>query len=312
MTGVVSVIIPARNAALTIERALASVLAQRFRPIEAIVVDDGSCDTTAEVVRGFANPAVRLIRLPQSCGAAAARNIGIEACSGEIVAFQDADDEWLPGKLEQQVKRLHSDPRLILISSRAVFISATGEELGLLFGGALPATGTRAWQALLARNTIATPTVVTWRRHLVEAGCFDSSLAVAEDQDMWIRLAMRGPLAAIEAPLVRVHASQNSLSLVGTSGGFRQQIEFTLPMIERYVAAKRDDMSPGEIRRIFAERWGRLGRAGYSYGHYILGLRLIIRAALLGFEPLQTVRFLLSATPPISWLKRLVRGSVVN
>src|SRR2546423_15031109 len=124
MTEVVSVIIPARNAALTIERALASVLSQRFRPIEAIVVDDGSCDATAEVVRAVANPAVRLIRLPKSRGAAAARNVGIEASSGEIVAFQDADDEWLPGKLEQQVERLRSDPRLVLISSRAIFISA--------------------------------------------------------------------------------------------------------------------------------------------------------------------------------------------
>jgi hypothetical protein len=70
-------------------------------------------------------------------------------------------------------------------------------------------------------------------------------------------------------------------------------------------------MSRDEIRRIFGERGGPLGRAGYPYAHYAVGLRLIIRAAMLGFEPLQTIQFLISATPPMSWLKRLFRDKLV-
>jgi len=186
----VSVIIPARDAALTIRRAIASVLAQSYTPIEVIVVDDGSRDETAEVVRALAERDVRLIRLQDNRGAAAARNVGIEAASGEIVAFQDADDEWLAGKLEQQMDRLRSDPGLVLVASRALFASEHREELGPLFGGATPPAGPRGWVPLLARNTIATPTVVTPRRALVEAGGFDTSLPVAEDQDMWIRLRL--------------------------------------------------------------------------------------------------------------------------
>jgi hypothetical protein len=119
---------------------------------------------------------------------------------------------------------------------------------------------------------------------------------------------MRGNLGFLDAPLVRVHATPNSLSGVGAAAGVRQQIEFTLPMVERHVAAKRNELSHGEIRRIFGERWGRLGRAAYSYGYYAEGLRLIARAAMLGFEPWENVRFLIGATPPVSWLKRLVRA----
>jgi hypothetical protein len=79
-------------------------------------------------------------------------------------------------------------------------------------------------------------------------------------------------------------------------------------MIERHVAARRHEM-PGRDPAHFAERWGRLGRAGYSYSHYASRLRLMIRAGLLGFEPLHTIQFLLSATPPMSWLKRRLRAS---
>ena len=258
MNRLVSVVIPARDASPTIGRALASVLAQDYRPIEVIVIDDGSRDATAEVVSLVADPAVRLISLPQSRGAAGARNAGIEATLGDIVAFQDADDEWLPGKLRQQVDFLLSDARFAFVACGASFVSPSGEELGLLFGGQIPAAGPRAWPGLLGRNTIATPTVIAWRKLLLAEEGFDERLTVAEDQDMWIRLAMLGHLGYLDAPLVRVHATQNSLSSVGSGGGFRQQVEFTLPMVERHVAAKRNELSHNEISGIFGGRRGRV------------------------------------------------------
>jgi glycosyltransferase involved in cell wall biosynthesis len=299
----VSVVIPVRDAGATICRAVASVLAQDYRPIEIIVIDDGSRDRMADAAPILTDPAVRVVRLAQSRGAAAARNLGIYLSAGDIVAFQDADDEWLPEKLARQVDLLRSDPRLVLVACGASFWSPAGEELGLLFDGQAPPAGSGAWCSLLARNTIATPTVVTWRRHLLAAGGFDERLTVAEDQDLWIRLAMRGDIAYLNAPLVRVHATEGSLSSVGSADSFRLQLEFTLPMIERHVEARRAELSQRDIRKIFGERWGRLGRAGYSLGHYSAGLRLIVRAAWLGFEPLRSLRFLASATPPLRWLK---------
>jgi len=100
----VSVVIPLYNKGPYIARALNSVLAQTFQDFEVIVVDDGSTDDGAEVVRGFDDPRIQLIQ-QENRGVSAARNRGIEAARAELVAFLDADDEWLPGFL-RTIKRL--------------------------------------------------------------------------------------------------------------------------------------------------------------------------------------------------------------
>ncbi len=302
----VSVVIPARNAARTLVRAVRSVLAQDYRPIEVIIVDDGSHDDTRAVAAAFGDP-VRLIALPHARGAAAARNEGIRAAAGSIVAFQDADDEWLQGKLSRQVALLLSSPDLVFIACGARFVGPDGDALGPLYGGQTPTPGARAWVGLLARNTIATPTVVAWRQALLDAGGFDAALPVAEDQDMWIRLATRGALGYLDAPLVRVHATPGSLSGVGSAVSVRQQMEFTLPMIERHVAARRSELSAAERRGILGQRLGRAGRSAYTFGHYRDGLRLLARSIGYGFEPTQSLMFLLSAAPPVRWAKRRLR-----
>src|SRR5579864_8016045 len=95
----VTVLIPAFNAAVTIRRAIDSALGQSYRNLEVVVVDDGSRDTTSEIVASYARDDVRLIRLSSNQGASGAVNEGIAAAQGEYVAFLDADDEWLPTKL---------------------------------------------------------------------------------------------------------------------------------------------------------------------------------------------------------------------
>src|SRR5579863_3286015 len=102
----VTVLIPAYNAAATIERAVDSVLAQTFDDYEIIVVDDGSRDATSAIVANYGNDKIRLFRLPQNRGESGAMNEGIAAARGELVAFLDADDEWLPTKLARQVEVL--------------------------------------------------------------------------------------------------------------------------------------------------------------------------------------------------------------
>jgi glycosyltransferase involved in cell wall biosynthesis len=105
----VSVVIPLYNKGPYIARALNSVLAQTFQDFEVIVVDDGSTDDGAEVVRGFDDPRIRLIQ-QENQGVSAARNRGIEAARAELVAFLDADDEWLPGFLRTIEKLIQRYP----------------------------------------------------------------------------------------------------------------------------------------------------------------------------------------------------------
>src|SRR5579859_7632126 len=115
----VSVVIPVFNNAPTIERAVASVLAQCFDgEVEVIVVNDGSTDGSTDILRGFGD---RIHVIEQANrGAAAARNAGVAVATGEYVAFLDADDEWLPQKLAKTVPVLEGSPAVVLVFSDAI------------------------------------------------------------------------------------------------------------------------------------------------------------------------------------------------
>jgi len=118
MDSLVSVIIPAHNSRLYIAPALDSILVQRHRPLEILVVDDGSTDSTAQIVRGYA-PEVRLIEQGQR-GHPAARNAGIRAAIGEFLAFLDHDDLWSPDKLELQMACFDHNPALDFVFGHIV------------------------------------------------------------------------------------------------------------------------------------------------------------------------------------------------
>jgi len=113
MDSLVSVVIPAHNSRPYIAPALDSILVQKYRPIEILVVDDGSTDSTVQMVRGYA-PEVRVIEQEQR-GHPAARNAGIRAASGEFLGFLDHDDLWSPDKLELQIASFERNPELDLV-----------------------------------------------------------------------------------------------------------------------------------------------------------------------------------------------------
>ena len=300
----VSVIIPAKNAAATIRRAIRSVIEQDYAPIEVIVVDDGSSDDTAAIVGEYAASGVRLIRQADSQGAGQARNVGVAAAQGDIVAFQDADDEWLPGKLRRQVQLLLADERMVFVACGARLIGVDGQDRGPLYDSDIPQAGDEAWRGLLARNTIGTPCVVAWRHVLTELGGFNPGLPVGEDQDLWIRLSLRGRLGYLDEPLVRVHATPRSLSGVGSQLGVRQQMQVTIPMIRRHIEQQHGRLSRREIRHILGQRLCRVGRSAYSYQLYAVGLPMVLEAMFMGYRPMENLVFLMVASPPARWLKR--------
>ena len=110
----VSVVMPAYNAGPYIEQAIRSVLEQDYPNIELIVVDDGSKDGTPEAVEALFGDRVRVLR-QKNGGPAAARNLGIRASNGTLLAFLDADDVWLPGKLQAQVSYMLAHPDIGLV-----------------------------------------------------------------------------------------------------------------------------------------------------------------------------------------------------
>ncbi|MHB1305954.1 MAG: glycosyltransferase family 2 protein [Limisphaerales bacterium] len=125
----VSVIIPTYNRALCIGDSIRSVLAQTYQGYELIVVDDGSTDTTADVLAGFAGE-IRIIR-QANAGVSAARNAGIEIANGKWLAFLDSDDVWLPSKLEIQTREIEADQQSVAHVMDGSIVSVAGSRVSL-------------------------------------------------------------------------------------------------------------------------------------------------------------------------------------
>lgn len=207
---VVSVVVPAYNAAWCVRRAIDSVLKQTFRDFELLVIDDGSTDDTADVLATFGG-AVRVVR-QHNQGLSSARNAGIRAARGEFVAFLDADDWWLPGKLERQVSLLRAKPAVGFVSTAARVEDLDGRFLNLwpctacsdaflprLFGANGDVAGSGS--AVMAR-----------RRLFDEVGGFDECLRSLEDVDMWMRLAAVTAYACVDEPMVVILKRPGSMS----------------------------------------------------------------------------------------------------
>ena len=180
----VSVIIPVWNREATLAAAIRSVRDQDYRPIEIIVVDDGSTDRSAEIATSFAE--VTCCRQPNR-GAAAARNAGIRRSSGALVAFLDSDDVWLPGKLTAQTEYLRAHPEAGYVVCRMKNVLA-------------PGMAPPAWlnpDDLTVDPVSHSVCAMLVRRAVVEAvGPFDESYAIGEDTDWFLRARDKGVQAA--------------------------------------------------------------------------------------------------------------------
>ena len=218
----VSVIIPAFNSARFIGEAIGSVLSQTRPAEEIIVVDDGSTDSTRDIVQALP---VKYV-YQKNAGPSAARNAGIRAAAGDFLAFLDADDIWLPHKLAVQLQGFASYPeagfsfstvwnlydgtdtkitRAPYYPPRLVrWLNKSGISSGMACGS--------VYELLLQKNCVATSSVVV-RRSLVErAGEFDIRLWGAEDYEYWIRLARIAPAVFIDPPVCRYRIVEDGLS----------------------------------------------------------------------------------------------------
>lgn len=304
-TPLVTVLIPAYNAAVTIERALSSALMQTYRHTEIVVVDDGSRDATSDIVATQRGDNIRLIRLAANQGASAAMNAGIAVARGELIAFLDADDQWLPTKLARQVEILQRNAKAVMVSCGCRFVDAGGQvfrEFGMPPRGIAKAD---IWRELLAATFIAKPCVVARANALRAVGPFDVNLPVGEDQDMWIRLAMSGEVEFVPEFLTLAHDAPGSLTKVYAAKADKH----VLPMIRRHIERRRNDLSRAETRRILGARYTSVGRNLYVNGSLFRGARLMGQAAIMGVQATENLWYVASASPPANAIKRLIRPS---
>ncbi len=193
----ISVIIPTYNRAHTLSRALDSVLAQTHPADEVIVIDDGSTDSTVELLQN-SYPNVTLIQ-QQNRGVSAARNSGIRASHSEWVALLDSDDEWLPDKLNKQLALVSQQPEYKIIHSDEIWI-----RYGVRVNQMKKHIKKGGWifQDCLPLCAISPSAVMIHRSVFDDVGLFDESLPACEDYDLWLRITAKYPVLYYDKPLI--------------------------------------------------------------------------------------------------------------
>ena len=288
----VSVIIPTYNRADWLNRAIASVVEQDYRPLELLVVDDGSSDHTRQVVRSWAGelrksaaPAPELRYLFQeNRGPAAARNLGVRRAGAKLLAFLDCDDRFQPGKLTIQAAAMAANPRLPLSHTEEIW-RRRGEHLNpkkrhRKEGGDLFARS-------LELCVIGMSTVMLRRPLLEEVGGFDEELPCCEDYELWLRVTARFPVLFIDRPLTEKHGGRSDQ----LSARYRLGMDrFRIKALQKLLAVTNLTATQAELaRRELARKSLIYGRGCLKHGrpgegeHY-LALAAAASAGLPGPE----------------------------
>ena len=238
----VSVIIPTYNAPKYLVCAVDSVLNQTYKDYEIIIVDDGSDQLTREEICPYMEQFSNIRYLYQdNKGPAAARNKGIEASSGEYIAFLDHDDIWLPNKLEVQMKLFNEGPSVGLVYCRFKYLY---EDSGIIKEDYREYCSGQVLDRFLSKNYIPTTSLVIARRECFSTlGGLDESLRIVDDYDFYIRVAQRYEFAYSDECLViwRRHADSMSLAAI-------EMAENTIKMRQRLLFS--DSLTSREKRTV--------------------------------------------------------------
>ena len=235
----ISIIIPAYNAAEFMGETLDSIFAQTFTRYEVIVINDGSSDTEKleEVLERY--PDNLLYIAQENQGAGEARNAGLRAANGEFVAFLDADDRWVPEFLEKQLDLLKRSNADLVFADALLFGDSRLD--GRTFMQLNPLTGEVTAENLLAvKVTVLTSTVLARKTVIFEVGLFDVSLRRGQDFDLWLRLAKAGARFACSREVLAHHRIVES----SLSGGTISQLKRTLSVLN--VIKARGDLTEAE------------------------------------------------------------------
>lgn len=241
----VSVLLPVHNGSEHLRAAVESVLEQTFSDFELLIVDDCSSDDSVSIVEGYPDPRIRLVRNERNLGQVETLNRGLAAARGQYVARMDQDDVCLPARFERQVALLDAEPQVGVVASWMDFVDPSGRVLWKL-RDVVDDYCAFVYLILVNRLPLAHPTVMFRRRLVLELGGYDPSVHLAEDQDLWRRIALAHQEARVVKEVLfryRVHEGQQSQQRLA------EQNENNLEALERFVAAVSARM-PARLTRL--------------------------------------------------------------
>ncbi len=302
----VSVIIPAYNAQKYLAETIDSVMAQTFSDFELIVVDDGSKDKTVSIIRQYQAKYPEKIRLIQkeNGGPASARNAGIRVANGEYIAFNDADDLWLPEKLEKQV----------------AYFDAQLPEVGLVYTDARKFDHDGLWtlpkrfnhkfvegmiyKDLLKDNMVPNQSVLVRKKCFEDVGLFDESPEVftSEDYDMWLRIALKYEINYLDEilSLYREH-------IQGINKNFERSHNAAIRVMEKHLEmAQNNHELEDAIRDALSKYLYIFGYCLLRNGKGVVAKEILIRSSSIRFN-LKTLLMILATFVPFKALDILNR-----
>ncbi len=254
-------IIPTFNRAHLIRRAVDSVLAQHYPRFELLVVDDGSEDDTCQRLEPLIKQGRLRYLFQANRGVSAARNLGIRASEGELLAFLDSDDQWLPDKLSRQADYFAANPQAQLVQTQEIWIRrgrrVNPKRKHLKRAGDIFIDSVEL--------CLISPSAVMLRRSLLaEVGLFDEKLLGAEDYDLWLRILERYPAGLIDEALVIRHGGHED-QLSAQPGLDRFRVMALEKILRRPLSAPRRQAAERELarRRAIYEN-GRAKRLGQT------------------------------------------------
>lgn len=206
----ITVLMPAYNAAPYIEEAIRSVLQQSFNDFELLIINDGSTDESASIIRSFSDPRIRLVDMGNS-GVARALNTGLQHAKASLVARMDADDICLPQRLELQHQFMESHPGFLVCGAEAEYISGNGHHL---FHFKSPAYEHEEIVSKIITHCPFIHTTVMYQKDaILQAGGYPEAAHSFEDHLLWIRIMNAGKFMNLPRQLVKVRLNPSSVTI---------------------------------------------------------------------------------------------------
>ena len=276
----VTVIIPTYNHRDYVGKAISSVLDQSFDDFEIIIHDDCSTDGTAEVIRGFSDPRIRVKYFPENMGASWVVNCAITQATGDYIAILNSDDCFLPGKLERQVEFLDRNPDVAAVFGMVKFIDECGSILpdnNNPFQGSFTKENLsrHAWlnRFFMVGNALCHPTVLIRRECYERLGGYDVRLAQIPDLDMWIRVCSKHEIHVLPEELTAYRVLQGEANASATS---RPEVKVRHDWEMFYVWQRYLDLPAAELQKVFAREFEALDLNGMESPRTLLA-RLSIK-----------------------------------
>jgi glycosyltransferase involved in cell wall biosynthesis len=277
----VTVIIPTYNRRSLIREAIESVITQTYKNWELVVVDDGSTDGTKDFIKSISDQRIRLVELQHWGNIAQVRNAGVEAASGEWIAFLDSDDTWLPQKLEIQIGLLLKEKKRWGYGGFEL-MNEEGKTIPIKYGSFYPFSGWISRQLITGEATVPIGSLIIERNFFNELNGFNThpKLFCREDYELTLRLALHAEVSAVPNTLVRVRDHSKR-----TTNSFTNGPERTANVYKHFYKSCKDRELKMLCHKQYAYHLADAGEKNLYQKKYLRAIKYFYKSIVNGDNP---------------------------